>query len=70
MDEIEKLWKNLAFSRTQENLSLTQQVSNLIEFKLNLVKLLFGDDYTEHVSPEMLTDEKLLEAVRMLKEVY
>jgi len=39
-------------------------------FTNKLKFLLFGDDYTEHVSPEMLTDEKLLEAVRMLKEVY
>lgn len=43
---------------------------DLRNLRNNLIILLFGDDYAERISPDMLTDEKLLEAVRMLKEVY
>jgi hypothetical protein len=39
-------------------------------FNLKLKAVLFGEDYQERMTPEQLTDEKLLEAVRMLKEVY
>ena len=47
-----------------------KQLYDFIAFRRNLIILLFGDDYAERISPDMLTDEKLLEAVRMLKEVY
>lgn len=43
---------------------------SLKDFQANLKSLLFGDDYAERMTPDQLTDDKLLEAVRMLKEVY
>lgn len=39
-------------------------------FQLKLKETLYGENYAERMTPEQLTDEKLLEAVRMLKEVY
>ena len=41
-----------------------------MDFKHKLRVILFGDDYLERMELTQLTDDKLLEAVRILKEVY
>jgi hypothetical protein len=49
---------------------LNELVEKQLKFKQRLRVILFGEDYLERMALDQLTDDKLLEAVRMLKEVY